>query len=474
MSNATKNARKLRRWIDLVEFAGADPTGTADSSPAMQAAMDYAAITGASIRVPTGDFRLSNKVVKSAIGRNISIIGDGQDLSRFIVDSAAGGIELSFNSVERLCKVQGVAFVAAIPGAGKALRVDFPSSPTSWTRRCLTLRDIDIYPEDNLTDYFTHGVHVSSAWHGALDNLLIRGNLNQRLMTAAVLIDGNSIDLSIRALRTYFGVYGVKVEGASEGIRVLDTSIVWFTRGIDVNSSAAGDPELQVHDGHIRTFEYGIYAEKRSQVKISGILFYKEDSSTANYWDVYLKDCLGCDVHDNLCTIAGSGGTSKFYYATGQGAHNVHHNDIQLRDIGIEWASDCTNSEESHNIFSTVTTPVIDAALNNRPDRSDITSAKTADYTVTFGDRLTRFTNNGAGGTITFALPDARAGKEYSFHRISPQTVRIDPNGTDVIRGGGAGKYLSLDTNGANVTLRCVVTNTWEILSSYGTLSYEP
>lgn len=82
--------------------------------------------------------------------------------------------------------------------------------------------------------------------------------------------------------------------------------------------------------------------------------------------------------------------------------------------------------------------------------------------------------NHGASGTVAYNLPAAVAGRQYRFYRKASQTMRIDPNGSEVIRGGGAGKYLSLDSDGALASLECMVDGTWEIVDLRGTTSFEP
>jgi hypothetical protein len=84
------------------------------------------------------------------------------------------------------------------------------------------------------------------------------------------------------------------------------------------------------------------------------------------------------------------------------------------------------------------------------------------------------FSNNTAVGGVEYSLPTTVVGLKFTFVRISSNYIRLDPNGTEQIRGGGAGKYLSLDSDGANVTLQCVVANIWEIVSTSGTTSFEP
>lgn len=84
------------------------------------------------------------------------------------------------------------------------------------------------------------------------------------------------------------------------------------------------------------------------------------------------------------------------------------------------------------------------------------------------------FDNIGAGGITEYDLPTAVVGTEFSFLRIASFALRLDPNGTEVIRGGGAGKYLSMDTDRAYIKLKCYVAGTWDIIGSIGTITYEP
>lgn len=75
----------------------------------------------------------------------------------------------------------------------------------------------------------------------------------------------------------------------------------------------------------------------------------------------------------------------------------------------------------------------------------------------------------------TNALPAATAGLDATFVNESASIVawRLDPSGSEVIRGGGAGKYLSL-ASGASARLRCFTAGKWEILWSSGTTAFEP
>jgi len=101
---------------------------------------------------------------------------------------------------------------------------------------------------------------------------------------------------------------------------------------------------------------------------------------------------------------------------------------------------------------------------------------KSATFTVnSTNDIGKKFSNFGAVGAIEADLPAGQAGLKYTFRRIANASFRVDPNGSESIRGGGAGKYLQLGANGDFVTLEWDTSSSvWEILETRGTLSYEP
>jgi len=83
----------------------------------------------------------------------------------------------------------------------------------------------------------------------------------------------------------------------------------------------------------------------------------------------------------------------------------------------------------------------------------------------------------GTGATRVYTLPAATPGLNYTFGAggtTASSFVRLEPNGSEVIRGGGAGKYMELGSLGAQASLRCDIAGTWEVVSSSGTTSFEP
>jgi hypothetical protein len=74
--------------------------------------------------------------------------------------------------------------------------------------------------------------------------------------------------------------------------------------------------------------------------------------------------------------------------------------------------------------------------------------------------------NNGAGAARTHTLPPAVPGLRIGFAGVhSTHVMNLDPNGTDTIKGGGAGKYLILDP-GERVTLEAYAAGLWVVSSA--------
>ena len=105
----------------------------------------------------------------------------------------------------------------------------------------------------------------------------------------------------------------------------------------------------------------------------------------------------------------------------------------------------------------------------------------TGDAPIIAGDTGKHYHNNGAGAIFTLTLPNVTisVGAEYTFTRLNgAQAFRIDPFGTNRIRGatagtGTAGQYMSMDTNLGTVKIQNVLGSTyWEIIHQDGAVSF--
>jgi hypothetical protein len=80
--------------------------------------------------------------------------------------------------------------------------------------------------------------------------------------------------------------------------------------------------------------------------------------------------------------------------------------------------------------------------------------------------------NLGVGGSAVWNLPAAVPGLAYRFVRNDAQVFDIDPNGTELIRGGTAGQLLRMNTAGNQVVLACYIAGIWEVESSQGAYTF--
>jgi hypothetical protein len=108
--------------------------------------------------------------------------------------------------------------------------------------------------------------------------------------------------------------------------------------------------------------------------------------------------------------------------------------------------------------------------------RRPLVNAQGTTQTFTDGRYLGRtVTNASAGALITYTLVAAstdRVGWRFRFEVTGSGGIAIDPNGTDLIRGGTAGQYLTSTTIGDNVEIECDSATSWKIVSRYGTWSF--
>lgn len=161
---------------------------------------------------------------------------------------------------------------------------------------------------------------------------------------------------------------------------------------------------------------------------------------------------------------------------------NVTHGTLSTRGISIgnttaidNWRvfeNDCSQIVGSDQFAISMTNVTDLIAWGNDDARRPIDDNSTSTNELLSGKV---FSNATASAIRTFTLPPAVPGLEYTFIRIASFAYRIDPSGADIIRSsGGGGKYLQLDANGDNVTLKCATSGVWEKVAGVGTYSYEP
>jgi hypothetical protein len=97
----------------------------------------------------------------------------------------------------------------------------------------------------------------------------------------------------------------------------------------------------------------------------------------------------------------------------------------------------------------------------------------TSNQTLVAADMWKIIGNTNATANLTFTLPVGATEYAVLFHNdTNTYTLRIDPNGSQIIGTGGAGKYLEMMNRGW--ILLAFKGGRWEPLASYGLEQYEP
>lgn len=78
------------------------------------------------------------------------------------------------------------------------------------------------------------------------------------------------------------------------------------------------------------------------------------------------------------------------------------------------------------------------------------------------------FTNGGATGGIEYDLKTAVEGREHAFQRVASHNLDIDPDGSELFRGQGAGLRLRLLTDGARANIWCTEAGIWDYIVFVG------
>lgn len=98
--------------------------------------------------------------------------------------------------------------------------------------------------------------------------------------------------------------------------------------------------------------------------------------------------------------------------------------------------------------------------------------AKTGNYSALATDSNNVFTNGGAVASVTFTLPAAASGFEYTFVVDNTNGIVIKASGTNTIRAGpvvsSAGGTMTSTMTGSSITIVAINTTEWMATSVLG------
>lgn len=473
-------------WYNVLDY-GATGDGSTDDTAGVQAAID-AATSGSKIYFPTGVYLCNSNIFANQA--SIRFVGD-TPLSSHLADLANASV-IKMNSDANLFVVSAtsVSFENLyLDGNGKTgpiVRIGTGSGISATNFRDVT---------------FLNGqpaVYAENAVHGTFVGCTFRDCGTSTTTPAMEFFNGenastNCSDWTFTAC-TWEDVSGDQIEFDSSGagsdnagfyfhspkMESADATGFVFLKGtVDllevfggqmINESGADC--INLTGSHIKLFGCHLTATTRVV------------SITGNANDII--SCLG------NCTDAGA--TTNFV-VTGNNNRLIANNKAGYGDIVASTGNNNTELANRNSILDGLTPPdantwtVGDICFNYTPSagrpigwmcgvagtpgtwytmgRVSGATAKTAAYTIVVGENGRMFSNEGDDDVLVLTLPPAVVGLQYGGIRLASFAMRFDPDGTETIRGGGAGKYLELDADGNSVVLECFEDGKWEIVAEH-------
>ena len=437
-----------------VRAYGAVGNGVADDTVAIQAALDAASPTATAVFFPPGTYMVSNlllpapcviqgsslkfpvlKMIAGSVGNMIEDDGNAQGVSLSNLqihgnDNNANGVVLGFNTYAH--------------GGGAYLEN-------------LLIRNFDLYAlkVNGNAAIYRHLEFWGAA--GAENKVYITGTAN----TFSQIVNSSRADYGIEVYGTGNLFYGTHFEGDYTSAAILidgdNNQFIGVTGTVDATVTLPAAFEILT----------GEYCNV-----IHGLSVYLEAGGVATA--MIIDDSHGSRI------VQGRQGLNSNYLMVDHYYCGRERNQVPQGLFGPPLAGTWRLGDSGHYRETVLGVPASFYCVASGAPGTWVPAgtlpgaiAKTADYTIVVTtDNGKRFSNAGDTGTIVFTLPAATLGQTYHFIRLATQSLRVDPDGTETIRGGAAGEYLQLDADGDNVTLQCIVTGSWEIISQKGTPSF--
>lgn len=357
---------------------GALGDGSTDDSAAIQKAWDWILDGNADyepLHIPMGRFVVNSQVTSTADSYNgsekygLKIYGDGP--GSVLVNTNSTGCLKWTQASARDVRVHGKDFsIEMAAGGNNGDLLHFAQNPGGLSRQeDLLLENVQIYPADPTTDYYTNGIVATGLYWPTLRNCQIANpygpgvtTATQHQGTAAFNVE-NSYGPQAYNCKLWGGSYGVYYDSVdSEGGtfigNVFDNDI-----GIYVNSTAV-EPGLAIGDNHFNCASKGVHIINRKLFEIYGNIWYNEE--TTAYEDIDLDNCEDGTI-DNI-TFHFGGNALRKNITVDANCERIQITNTKHRAEGtaIELASGCDEITIIHPYFtSDVDTRIDDNGATN-------------------------------------------------------------------------------------------------------------
>jgi len=252
--------------IEVADF-GARMDGATDDTVAFQKALDALPDRGV-LKIPAGEAILSRTLVLK--NKTAVIRGAGSGVTRLSwID--AGGLHLVETRTWRESRAQkaswdvrGIAFTTRVADGGTALFADFKSSDR-------------LDPAFAVQDCRFEGVGAEACWtksiwgHNAHIGRMVGCTFRGKATTEAhVHLTGNSTCFVIDSCHGMNSVYGVLVEGETEGVTISRCFFVHNRYGFVLNIAKGGEPMFNIMNSHASSGVYAVWIKNGRSSSLVG------------------------------------------------------------------------------------------------------------------------------------------------------------------------------------------------------------
>jgi hypothetical protein len=387
---------------------GADPTGTADSTLAIQAALNFAISINGTVVIPQGSYKLTSQIVATmpTATSSVSILGSGAEGTR-LVWAAGQGMQINYIGAFTSAHVRDLSFLIGVAGThaqrGLVLNqtADNISNPAvtalSDVTNCV-FRGSDGY---GLKFHWQGGLYIQSVSNVNITNDYFSGANTPSTAGIGIALTGASetaVGVVYNILGSTFTDLALGIDYLSniQGVTVSQSNFTGVLTAIQVPSPATNDNQLTVMGNQISAPGVAILTQEYvPNIQISTNVFFV--GTTANNTGVELANA-------GLYTITGNifGAPSPTFISSTRGvsidstnrlipAGVVSGNVFQAMGVGVNLASGSSNVTVQANAFTGGVLSVKDDGSNNlvtdnpRHDGSfqPVTIVKPSDQAVT-------------------------------------------------------------------------------------------
>ena len=256
--------------IDVTDF-GANMDGTTDDTGAFQKALDALPDRGV-LKIPAGRAILSKTLLMK--NKTAVIRGAGSGVTQ-LAWTNAGGLHLVETRTWRGSRAQkasfcvrGISFTTSVADGGTALFADFTTSDR--LDPAFTVHDCRFEARGGKA-YWTGSIRAHNAHIGRIAQCSFRGSSFIAATTKThIHLTGNSTCFVIDSCHGMNSIYGVLVEGATEGVTISECFFVHNHYGFVLNITEGGEPMFNVMNCHAASGVYPVWIRNGRSSSIVG------------------------------------------------------------------------------------------------------------------------------------------------------------------------------------------------------------